>query len=122
MVTDEIRLKPGTPLQIRIVSTPLTHCNQSSIPLCNTRNVIQAGKPLHVKARRFPLLDEVSAIFITVAQRGFQLVVCRKLASALAQQSRPPMAKGALKGTKWVPLEEPSWDGAAGGTSIPCSP
>lgn len=117
----QIRLKPGTNLQIRLASTPLTHCNRSNIPLCNTRDMIQAGKPLHVKAQCFPLL-QVSAIFITVAQRGFQLVVCRKLAGAPAQQSRHPTAKGALKGTKWVLLEKPLRDGAAGGTRIPCSP
>lgn len=107
---------------MRLASTPLTHCNQSNIPLCNTTDVIRTGKPLHIKARCLPLLGEVSAIFIAVAQREFQLAVCKKLARAPAQQSRPPMAKGAPKGTKRVLLEETPQDGAAGSVGILCSP
>jgi len=67
---------------MRLASTPRTHRNQSNIPLRNTTDVIQTGKPSHVKAR-----CEVSAIFIAAAQREFQPVACRKLAGAPARQS-----------------------------------
>lgn len=81
---------------MRLVVTPLSHRNQSNIHLHNTRDMIQTGKPLHVKARRFPLLGEISAIFITAAQREFKLAVCRKLGTA----EEPPSW---LKVHRWAP-------------------
>lgn len=83
---------------MRLASTPVTHCNQSNIPLCNTTDVIQTGKPWHIKARCPPLLSTVFCNIHRSSPEG--IPAHRKLANAPAQQSKPPVAEGALKGNK----------------------